>query len=62
MTKRQRLTSAAMLFILPCVGLLSMMSSQRWERLRAVDIVQLLGSGACLGVGFMLALGKPSKD
>ena len=62
MTKRQRLSSAASLVILASLGLLSMMSSPRWERLRAVDVVQLLGCGACFGVAFMLVLGKPFKE
>jgi hypothetical protein len=62
MTKGRRLIAAASMILLPCLGLLSLMSSPRWGMLRAVDMVQLLGSGACLGVGFMLAIGKPSKE
>jgi hypothetical protein len=60
MNKRQRRIAGAILIVMPCVGLLSLISSPRWEMLRAVDVVQLLGSGACLGAGLVLALVKPS--
>ncbi len=50
------------MIFLPCLGLLSLISSPRWEMLRAVDVVQLLGTGACVGAGFILILAKPFRD
>ena len=38
-----------------------MVTSPRWDALRGVDIVQLLGTGACFGAGVVLILRKPFK-
>ncbi|HEV1287670.1 MAG TPA: hypothetical protein VNU44_20265 [Bryobacteraceae bacterium] len=62
MTKRQTRIAGFILIVLPCLGLLSLVTSSRWEALRGVDIVQLIATGACFGAGFMLILGRPSKD
>lgn len=62
MTKRQRRIAGFILIVIPCLGLLSLVTSPRWANLRGVDIVQLLGTGACFGAGFVLLLLKPSKD
>jgi hypothetical protein len=39
-----------------------MVTSSRWEKLPGVDIVQLLGTGACFGAGFILILRKPFQQ
>ncbi len=62
MTKRQRRITGCIMIALPCLGLLSLVTSPRWEALRAVDVVQLLGTGACFGAGFILLLAKPFKE
>jgi hypothetical protein len=62
MNKRQRRIAGAILILMPSIGLMSLISSPRWEMLRAVDVVQLLGSGACVGAGLILLLAKPFKD
>ena len=62
MNKRGRRIAGFILIVMPCMGLVSLATSPRWEALRAVDIVQLLGTGACLGAGLVLILMKPSKD
>jgi hypothetical protein len=38
------------------IGFFTMMGRPSFQAMRTVDIVQLLGSGACFGVGFVMLL------
>lgn len=61
MNNRQRKITGFILIAFSCLGLISLATSPRWEMLRAVDVVQLLGSGACIGAAFVLILARPFK-
>jgi hypothetical protein len=51
MTKRKQLTMAILIPVLVgSTGFIHLMSQPRFESIRAVDVVQLTGSGVCFGV------------
>jgi hypothetical protein len=63
MSKRKSLIAAIFLPVLVgSIGLNHLAQQPRFQLYRAVDVVQLLGSGACYGVAlmafFQLLLGK----
>jgi hypothetical protein len=62
MTRRQSRIAGFVLMVMPCLGLVSLITSPRWEALRSIDVVQLLGTGACIGAGFILLLARPPKE
>ncbi|HUJ30339.1 MAG TPA: hypothetical protein VLY23_03615 [Candidatus Acidoferrum sp.] len=47
-----------LLFIIGLGGLSVVMRRPEFQTYRAVDVVQLLGSGLCFGVGFALLIVK----
>jgi hypothetical protein len=58
MFSRKRLGSAIVILIfIGSIGLVNLMHQLRFETYRTVDVVQLLGTGACYGVAlFALVL------
>ena len=50
------------LLLLAVVAFVPFARSERWAAYRAVDIVQLMGSGACLGVGLALVISSLRKS
>jgi len=51
MIKRKQLAMAILIPVLVgSTGLIHLMSQPRFESIRAVDVVQLTGSGMCFGV------------
>jgi hypothetical protein len=61
MTKKHRQIAGFILIVMPSIGLANMIASPRWAAIRSVDITQLLGTGACLGAGFILLLIRPKE-
>lgn len=47
---------AFVVLIFGCISFSQMVLNSRLAAIRAVDIVQLLGTGACLGVGLVFGL------
>lgn len=62
MNKRKRNAAAAILIPMAAMGLIRIASSPQMETMRTVDMIQLLGFGACLGVAFSPLLRKPFQE
>jgi hypothetical protein len=57
MLKRKQLAMAILIPVLVgASGLVHLMSQPRFESIRAVDVVQLAGSGVCFGVALFAAI------
>ena len=50
--------TAFVLFVVATAGLTMVMRSPRFEAFRTVDVLQLLGSGMCFGVGLTMLLAR----
>jgi hypothetical protein len=49
---------AAVVILVGIIGLLPLTRSARFQAYHAVDVLQLLATGACFGVGFTLLFRK----
>ncbi|MGE5325323.1 MAG: hypothetical protein ACM3SW_20815 [Actinomycetota bacterium] len=55
---RNRRSAAAFLIILGLFGMTIVMRNPRFAAFHAADVLQILASGACFGVGFALLFGR----
>jgi len=55
---RSRRSAAALLILFGLFGLTIVMRHPRFATFHAVDVLQLLASGACFGVGITLLFGR----
>ena len=60
MSTRKRNGAAAVLIVIASAGVMLATKSSHFEVIRSVDLLQLVGSGACLGVAFTLMFLKRS--